>query len=235
VCVGARAPSITRACWWCGQEAEEEDVFGTAHCGSPLCDPSRGRRLGRLHVATLKYQWPSIMISQLKKKDGAGRWAHYLPVLGRVAAGYMRSHLREMSEYTLIVPAPSHPDTVAERGYDITAHIHRTCAELVGPALPAPGVFDDLDPPIWDQVTRVAARGKGWKARRDAVSGAYQIRDDYRDYVEGKRVLVIDDVYTTGLNLEEMANELLRVGAASVDGLAVIRTIHDPGTDAEGP
>jgi predicted amidophosphoribosyltransferase len=235
-CVAAHRPPITTACWWCGAEATEKDFFGTPHCGNPLCAPLHGgRRLGRLHVATLKFREPSIMIAMLKKKEG--RRPHYLHVLGRMAAGYMREHLAEMAEYTLVLPAPTHPDTVAERGYEITAAVHRTCAELVGPSLPKSVVFDDLDPPVWDQVKRVGARGKTWKERQAAVKGAYRVRDDCRTYIakHGRRVLIIDDVYTTGQDLEEMAGELLSAGATKVDALAVIRALHDAGGESDHP
>jgi predicted amidophosphoribosyltransferase len=175
-------------------------------------------------VATLKFDAPSIMISMLKSADPSKRHPWYLDVLGRIAAGYMLANLDDMRDYSLILPSPTHPDTVAERGFDITAHIHKTCEAIAGPALP--GVeFDDLNPPVWEQTKRVGARKKNWKERREAVKGAYRVKKEHREYIEGRRVLILDDVYTTGLDMDEMAAQLLDAGAARVDGLAVTRQI----------
>lgn len=228
----AHRPAIATPCVWCGAEAD--DTWGIALCGNPLCDPARPRKIGRLHVATLKHEKPSIMISMLKKKgDASQRRPRYISVLGRVAAGYMLQNVDQFGAYDLVLPAPTHPDHVAERGYDITAGIHQVCAELVAPALPKSVVFDDLTPPVWDQVTSVSARGKNWKERQAAVKGAYRVRKEHRDYIKGKRILVIDDVYTTGLDFEEMASELLQTGAKAVDGLAVTRQIRVIDSDKE--
>ena len=50
------------------------------------------------------------------------------------------------------------------------------------------------------------------KARQDNVSGVYEALPE----VEGKRILLIDDVYTTGSTLSECAKTLMQAGAESV-------------------
>jgi predicted amidophosphoribosyltransferase len=167
------------------------------------------------------------MISRLKTAEGANRRPHYADVLGRVAAGYIASHVGDFGGYELIVPAPTHPDSVAERGgLDITARIQQICATVAGPLMPNAAAFQDPSVPVWDQITRVGARGKSWKERAEAVKGAYIVRDTADAVIDSKRTLVIDDVYTTGLDLEEMASELIAHGATSVDALVVVRHLY---------
>ena len=62
---------------------------------------------------------------------------------------------------------------------------------------------------------------KGRDARRVNISGAYEAADP--ELVEGKRVLLIDDVYTTGTTLSECARILLMAGAGSVVCAALAR------------
>ena len=57
--------------------------------------------------------------------------------------------------------------------------------------------------------------------RKENVSGAFAC-DDQR--VRGARVIIIDDVCTTGATLEACADALLKTGAASVMGLTLART-----------
>ena len=58
-------------------------------------------------------------------------------------------------------------------------------------------------------------------ARRANVKNAYQVVDP--ELVEGRRVLLIDDVVTTGSTLSECARTLLAAGALNVVGATLAR------------
>lgn len=59
------------------------------------------------------------------------------------------------------------------------------------------------------------------KARRENVKGVYRCADP--EAVRGKRLLLIDDIVTTGATLSECARVLSEAGAASVSAAAVAR------------
>jgi predicted amidophosphoribosyltransferase len=61
--------------------------------------------------------------------------------------------------------------------------------------------------------------------RRANIAGAYKAADP--ELVEGKRILLIDDIVTTGSTLSECAKTLLSAGAAEVLCAAVARTRDD--------
>lgn len=63
--------------------------------------------------------------------------------------------------------------------------------------------------------------------RRDNVRGAFEVPKSEIAFVAGRRVLLIDDVITTGATAEACTNTLLKAGAASVDVLAVA-IVADP-------
>ena len=61
------------------------------------------------------------------------------------------------------------------------------------------------------------------KARRRNVQRAFRVPDPGR--VRGKRILLIDDVVTTGATVEACARALKRAGAEHVDVLALARVV----------
>ena len=58
------------------------------------------------------------------------------------------------------------------------------------------------------------------------VQGAFTVRDRWRDRLQGQRVLLVDDVLTTGATVEECARVLKRAGAAAVDVLTLSRVVR---------
>jgi ComF family protein len=65
--------------------------------------------------------------------------------------------------------------------------------------------------------------GLGRKERMDNIKNAFSVPESHK--VEGKRVLLVDDVYTTGATVNECSRVLIEHGAASVDVLTVARAM----------
>ncbi|MDA0239099.1 MAG: phosphoribosyltransferase family protein, partial [Proteobacteria bacterium] len=64
-------------------------------------------------------------------------------------------------------------------------------------------------------------------ARQRNVQGAFRVPERYRDTVKGKRVLLVDDVLTTGATVSACAGVLRRAGAVGVDVLTVARVVRE--------
>ena len=61
------------------------------------------------------------------------------------------------------------------------------------------------------------------KEREANVKGSFAVGD--REVIQGKRVLLIDDVMTTGATVNECARTLLEAGAGAVDVFTVARAV----------
>jgi ComF family protein len=77
---------------------------------------------------------------------------------------------------------------------------------------------------VLKRVKRTASQvGLSAKERRRNVAGAFRIARGRADQINGKRIVVIDDVITTGATADACARTLKRAGAARVDVLAFAR------------
>ncbi|HSY58087.1 MAG TPA: ComF family protein [Terriglobales bacterium] len=114
-----------------------------------------------------------------------------------------------------IVPVPLHPDRRRERGYNQAELIAKPLARRLGLKLGAYLLMRTKPRPP----QLVLSRSEHWKS----VRGAYATREGVR--VDKLRILLVDDVLTTGATLDACARALKKAGAASVVGLTVARVV----------
>jgi ComF family protein len=61
------------------------------------------------------------------------------------------------------------------------------------------------------------------------VQGAFRVREEARAEVKGRRLVLIDDVLTSGATIDACARALLRAGAAAVDVLVFALVVDGRG------
>jgi len=114
-----------------------------------------------------------------------------------------------------VVPVPLHPDRQRERGYNQAELIARPLARRLGLKLGSYLLMRTKPRPA----QLVLSRSEHWKS----VRGAYATRRGVR--VDKLRILLVDDVLTTGATLDACSRVLKKAGAASVLGLTVARVV----------
>jgi len=62
--------------------------------------------------------------------------------------------------------------------------------------------------------------------RRDNIEGAFIVPPKKRALLKNKRVILIDDVYTTGATIDECVKELIKHGVSNVDVLTIARVLQ---------
>ena len=84
------------------------------------------------------------------------------------------------------------------------------------------------DPFLLSRVKRTRRQVGLTKSQRQLnLQGAFRVSDDARARLAGKRVLLVDDVLTTGATANAASRALLRGGAAAVDILAFARVVTE--------
>lgn len=153
--------------------------------------------------------------------DGAIRQAVYAlkyqgtKAVAAVLAGELVRHLRPLDcSAHYVVPVPLHPQRWRERGFNQADLLARPVAEALGLPLATDLVRRRLTPP---QVGMSNAA-----LRQENVRGAFGWMGPS---LEGKSVLLVDDVSTTGATLDAAAAALIVGGAGAVWGLVVAKEL----------
>jgi ComF family protein len=161
-----------------------------------------------------------IVVFRLKYQSRA----EYAEVLAKLMLGKLKpepagdadaSSEDEKVAYDIVVPVPLHSARERQRGFNQSALLGRIIAREQG-LIFSPRALRRTRPTATQ--TRLKKR-----ARRKNVEGAFKCKRPAE--VAGKRVLLIDDVYTTGSTLNECARVLMEAGAESVECLAFARAV----------
>jgi len=133
--------------------------------------------------------------------------------LARVFGGFLKRALPIEEGFDLVVPMPLHWRRRWQRGFNQAALLARQIAPRFG--VPVSSVVGRR------RATKSQA-GLTHAKRRANVSGAFRIKRGTR--LDGMRVLLVDDVLTTGATAAACARALKRAGAVHVTLLALART-----------
>ncbi|MBI3301377.1 MAG: ComF family protein [Deltaproteobacteria bacterium] len=118
-------------------------------------------------------------------------------------------------EYDLIVPVPLHLERLRWRGFNQSLILSRAIGRARQIA---------VDPFLLERTRPTVPQTQlNESERRANVRGAFVVVAPER--LEGERVLLVDDVYTSGATVEECARALCRGGAAVVDVFTLARAV----------
>ncbi len=121
-----------------------------------------------------------------------------------------------IGDVDLVAPVPLHRWRLLRRGFNQSALLAGPLGRPDGPSY-VPDLLVRHRPTASQQ-------GLGSEARaRNVTSAAFRVHPRHRAEVEGRRVLLVDDVLTTGATLAACARVLDRAGAAAVDAVCLAR------------
>ena len=159
-------------------------------------------------VVSLRYEGNvRESVHRFKFGDQSG----YATAFGKIMARTIASELS--GQYDLITWIPVSPKRLKERGYDQSMLLALAAALELGDV-----AVETLKKPKNNEKQSEIA---DTKQRKENVKDAYEAVDP--ELIRGKRILLIDDVITTGSTMEEGARTLLRAGASSVVGAALAK------------
>lgn len=202
-------PLAAAHCEVCGQALPAD-----GRCGNPVCHFD-DRYFNRVWAISMRTGQMRVAITRYKY-DGRWGWA---AIFGRILVGFLAEHRSAFGTYDLITPSPTYIGPDSERAFDHTRRIVEA-AEIEEPI---------AWPFAFDVIARTAATepmvGHTWKERKAIAEGPLRAALSVPDpgAVAGKRILIVDDVFTEGFTIREVARALVLAGATEVSEIVLAR------------
>jgi ComF family protein len=118
----------------------------------------------------------------------------------------------------LLIPVPLHRRRLFQRRFNQAAVLAQTISGLSG--VPT-------DPLVLRRVRPTPPQvGLSRAQRADNVQGAFRVSPEDRPKVQDRKIVLVDDVMTSGATANAASRVLLRAGAASVDVVVFARVVH---------
>ncbi|MCS0497384.1 ComF family protein [Ancylobacter sp. MQZ15Z-1] len=148
------------------------------------------------------------------------KYADRLDVAAPMARMMARAGADVLADAEALVPVPLHAMRLWRRRFNQSAALALALQRISGvPARTSWLARRRATPP---QV------GLDRAARAANVAGAFEVPDEARAELKGRRVVLVDDVLTTGATLDACAKALSRAGAGRVDVLVFARVVDGP-------
>lgn len=199
-------------CDICGQPFI--DAAGEDHsCGACLSRPPTFTR-ARAWACYPRDEGQEDPLRTVLQRFKYGKKVSLGPPLGKLLSSSALAFFRDVS-LDLVVPVPLHPRRLRWRGFNQAAILARE----IGRSWHMP-----MDPFIlFRSRETVPQTGLKGDERRKNVSGVFRVEKG--ESVRNKRLLLVDDVYTSGATVNECSRVLRRAGAVEIYVLTLARAV----------
>lgn len=195
-------------CDGCGAAFEYDGgPFAAARCAACIARPYA---FDRARAACIYDAASRGLILKFKHGDQQQFSSLFARWLGRAAAPLTE-------DCDAVVPVPLHPSRLLSRRFNQAAEIARPLARN--------SRRDYLPDALIRSRETQTQGGRSLRGRRLNVKSAFAVTEAGARKVRGRRILLVDDVLTTGATAEACARALLEAGARAVD-LAVIARVR---------
>ena len=214
---GSIVDEVDSFCIECWRQIEWLGIGGCIVCGLPLHSTdadtcaaclAKPPRLARMRSAVAYDDITRAIAIRLKH----GRKV----ALARTMARYMAPLISAPKDDSILIPGPLHRGRLWRRGFNQSAIVARELSRRLNVPLSV------------DALKRVKStpplKGLNMLQRRRTVSGAF--RANPKAKLQGRAVILVDDVLTTGSTADACARALKRAGAARVELVSWARVIR---------
>ena len=192
------------------------DVELCANCLRSIIDPEVLSADSQIQLLTLGRYTTPLLQRAIKQLKFHGQHSIGKPLGEALAATIAKERVIENPDNTLVLPIPLHKKRMQERGYNQAACIAQPIASLLG--------IEYTDTILARAVSTHRHADMEHAERWKHIRGAFSLRPGAEQQIEGKHMLLVDDVVTTGATALEAAHLLLSQGAKRITICAITRS-----------
>jgi ComF family protein len=151
------------------------------------------------------------LILRFKNGDQTHAVRSFTPWLRRAGADML-------TRADIIIPVPLHPFRLIRRRYNQSALLAQDLSKQSGAACYVDGIRRTKHTKVQGHLT--------YKKRYKNVRNVFDIKEKYRGDLDGKDIVLVDDVLTTGATVNECCKVLRSAGAETISVLTVARVVR---------
>ena len=179
-------------------------------CGSCLNSPPD---FDAAHAVFL-YQFP---IDAMMQRFKYGNSLNIGDSFGQFLSKKINLVSSNLNHIDVVIPMPMHPARIKARGFNQALEIAKVLTK---------NCKEKLDFKSVERIILTPPQASlPLKERVKNIKGAFKVKADKPDKIQGKRIAIVDDVMTSGASLNELAKTLKEAGAAHVECWVVARTL----------
>ena len=213
-CVSSFTAISSPICSCCGIMFKSRQ--GQDHlCGDCITQPKEFR------IARAAVAYDQQLMAVVHRFKYAGKIQLAGPLGGLMLNAYMRYWDRQKVD--LILPVPLHTLKFRKRGFNQSYLLIRRWKSISAPMVAEVAGIPVITDVLIRSKATVSQTGLGRQQRLKNIKSAFRVK--IPEKVIAKKVLLVDDVYTTGATVNECARVLLKAGAERVDVLTAARAM----------
>lgn len=204
-------PPFCLACGFLFKSKEGEDRL----CGDCIASPKRFR------VARAPVVYDQAFMNLILSLKYSGKIQLAKPLGGLLLVAFLRYW--DADDIDIVIPVPLYENRFKHRGFNQAFVLIQNWKDLaVELNADLTGLHIEKHALVRNRPTATQT-GLGRKERMDNIKNAFSVPEPKK--IARKRVLLVDDVYTTGATVDECSRVLIKHGAACVDVLTVARAM----------
>ncbi len=136
-------------------------------------------------------------------------------VIGKILLDYLKTVALSLNNF-LVVPVPLHKKRLRERGFNQSEIVARIAASFYHLPLEA-----EVIEKVRNTLSQIEL--KNYREREENVKGSFAIVSKAKSKIKDKNILIVDDVYTSGATINEVAKVLRKGGAKEIVALVLAK------------